>query len=89
MGANEKLDATFSGRTIKHSTLFELFVPLDRGPVEDKVVFRQVAEEGEDVHALVMKGNTFRELGEPEIITVTIRPGDLLNAAQPDNASER
>jgi hypothetical protein len=87
MGANEKLDATFNGRTIKHVSLFELFVPLDRGP--DSVVFKQVVDEGEEAHAIVMKGNTFRELGEPEIITVTIRPGDLLNAAQPDNASER
>lgn len=75
-------------RTSRHQTVFSVFKPADDDG-EDKVVFKQVVDEGEEYHAFVMQGNTFRELGEPLLITVTVEPGDTLNDVADDVPQER
>lgn len=45
-------------------------------------VFQAIRSDGEDIERerqVEMDYGTFADLGEPETITVTIEPGDLLN----------
>lgn len=91
------MSTTAAPLTSKHRTTFSVFSTSDPHG-DDRVVFKQNVDDGDEAHALVMLGSTFRELGAPGVITVTVEPGDLLNVerdvesypfVQPDNASGR
>jgi hypothetical protein len=48
-----------------------------------QVTFRQEDIEGErSIRSFVIAGELWRELGQPQILTVSIEPGDLLNAEE-------
>lgn len=49
----------------------------------EEAVFVQSHDEGETSEEYRMSGLLWREMGSPEIITVTVQPGDLLNPETP------
>lgn len=64
--------------TVQHRTTFRK-VHEDRTHAE----FEQVRDDGEEGHALDLLLSSWTDLGEPDVITVTVQPGDLLNDAGP------
>lgn len=65
----------------KTRTVLE-FVGIDE---EEGPTFTQLPDEGEEFrsHIVSLDPEVYEDMGRPEVITVTIEPGDLLNPEAP------